>query len=93
MDIEEFINRMEENYECSENFKNSIRLTLQKIQDMDVSHSTKLALLQKAEDTYLRHSRNYSQFNEIVSDINKNNEELSENLGSKENSNDFIDLD
>lgn len=82
MDVEEFIQRMESNYQCSDEFKNRIRGTLQKINEMDASTATKEILLQKAEETFLRHSKNYSNLQNIFTDINKNNGKLAENLGN-----------
>lgn len=93
MEIDEFIQRMENNYECSDEFKNRIRITLQKIKDMDVSYSTKVSLMQKAEETYLRHSRNYSNLNNILSSINENNEFLAKNIGEGCKNSFDIDLD
>lgn len=93
MEIDEFIQQMENNYECSEEFRNRIRNTLQKIKDLDVSYSTKISLMQKAEETYLRHSRNFSNLNNILISINENNEFLARNL-EKGTKNSFdIDLD
>lgn len=94
MDVEEFIQRMENNYKCSDQFKTRIRDTLYKINELDVSAETKQNLLQKAEETFLRHSYNYTHLQNVFTDINKNNEKISESLSNAEPKTEFnIDLD
>lgn len=70
MDVDAFIERMETSYSCSDDFKSKMRAYLDKIREMDVESSTKHLLLQKAEETYRRHSINYSALNDIETNNN-----------------------
>lgn len=81
VNFKEFIEKMESVYHCEENFRQQMRNTVSGIFEMDSDNATKLVLLKRIEETYSRHSKNYSYINEVSKMIERNNSEISLNLG------------
>ncbi|MFW6220797.1 MAG: hypothetical protein ACOC3X_03925 [Nanoarchaeota archaeon] len=75
LDEKNFFNQMLTKYNASDEFKNSIKLSIQKIFLLDVSNATKLFLLRDVEETFKRHSLNYDNLinSNLANNFNQNN--------------------
>lgn len=76
-DMKDFIIRMENNYKCSEFFKQKMRETVERAFKIENDFSTKISILNEIEETYARHSANQKNLENLKGQFRTFNEQLS----------------
>ncbi len=71
------LEKLEDKYETSDEFRSQMRLAIEKIKVLDVSPASKIHLMRKVEDTYQLHSRNYTALNSIMDVLSSNQRRMS----------------
>ena len=85
--MDDFIKRMENNYKCSEFFRQKMRETIQRAFQIENDYATKIMILNRIEETYARHSENKKSLDDIKGKFNEFKEELSVRSMSEETNN------